>query len=232
MKKLTLLLLVLFPLLSFGKGDGILGHWHEVIRLGTDGRKVEFRDTIFLEFKQGNEFIWQKKNSFIQRGVYKSENGGKNLDIGIRYFTVLEIKKNKRLVLKDQAGTYEFEPYTPVSQMVPGRAPETYAPVTSINQMVGEWDKFKGTSNATQQQIDYTRTVKKVTVFSSPKDGKLGYIYAGRDGETASWYIESFSNQTLFCNGKDKRQFKVLKAANNELIIEGEGFTYFLRKFR
>ncbi len=231
MKQIIFLLFLALPVLGFSKGNkDVIGHWHEVERLGLNGKKVNYNDTIFMEFKVGNEYIWQKKNGFIYRHTYKIENG--NLDMGMRYFTILEFKKNKRLVLKDQQGTYTFEPYTPTSQIVPGKAPETYAPVTSISQMVGTWDKFKGTSSATTQQIDYTRTVKKVEVFSSPQDGKLGYIYAGRDGSQASWYIESFSNQTLYCNGKDRRQFKVLKAANNELIIEGEGFTYFLRKFK
>lgn len=230
MRKLLLIMLMSMPFISLGKDkDQLSGHWREVKRL-TNSKAVSFQDTIFFEFKPGNEYIWQKAHGFIYRGTYKMENGA--LDIGMRYFTIVENKK-KSLVLKDEAGTYYFEPYTPTSQMTPGREPEKYAPVTSINQMVGTWDKFKGTSSSTQQQIDYTRTVKKVEIFASPQDGKLGYIYAGRDGENApSWYVESFSNQTLYCNGKDRRQFKVLKAANNELIIEENGFTYFLRRFK
>lgn len=232
MRKVFTLLLIFLPFLGFTKGKNDLsGHWREVKRLGADNNRINYNDTIFFEFKPGNEYVWQKKNGFIYRGAYKMENGA--LDIGMRYFTIQEHKKNKRLVLKDQAGTYEFEPYTPTSGMVAARPAETYGPVTSINQMVGTWDKFKGTSGSTQQQIDYTRTVKKVEIFSRPQDGKLGYIYAGRDGENApSWYVESFSNQTLFCNGKDRRQFKVLKAEDNELIIEENDFTYFLRRFK
>lgn len=232
MKNIIAVLLMLLPFVGLSKGKNDLsGHWHEVKRLGTNNKKVDFRDTILFEFKVGNEYVWQKKGGFIYRGSYKMENGA--LDIGMRYFTILEHKKNKRLVLKDQQGTYTFEPYTPTSQMVAGRAPEQYSPVTSINQMVGTWDKFKGTSSHTQQRIDYTRTVKKVEIFSTPQNGKLGYIYAGRDGEgSPSWYVESFSNQTLYCNGKDRRQFKVLKAENNEFIIEENGMTYFLRRFK
>lgn len=232
MNKLILLFMLLLPLAAFSKGkNDVVGEWREVKRFTVDNKNVAYQDTIFLKFLPGNEYVWQKKNSFIYRGTYKSENN--TIDIGMRYFTVLEHKKNKKLILKDQAGIYEFEPGAPASQMMAGKAPEQYKPVTSINQMVGQWDKFKGTSSGMHSSIDYTRTVKKVEIFSSPKDGKLGYIYAGRDGENApSWYVESFSNQTLYCNGKDKRQFKVLKAENNELIIEEAGFTYFLRRFR
>lgn len=232
MRNIIALMLLCLPFLSTGKGkDELSGHWREVKRLDANNKQVSYNDTILFEFKVGNEYVWQKKGGFIYRGSYKIENGA--LDIGMRYFTILENKKNKKLVLKDQQGTYEFEPYTPTSQMIAGRAPEQYKPVTSINQMVGTWDKFKGTSANTQQQIDYTRTVKKVEIFSTPENGKLGYIYAGRDGEgSPSWYVESFSNQTLYCNGKDRRQFKVLKAENNEFIIEENGFTYFLRRFK
>lgn len=231
MRKIYTLLLMSLPLLALSKGKNDLdGNWREVKRLGADKKSVSYKDTIFFQFLPGNEYIWQKAQGFVYRGSYKVENGA--LDIGMRYFTILEQKKNK-LVLRDDAGTYEFEPYTPVSQMTPGRAPEKYGPVTSINQMVGKWDKFKGTSANTQQQIDYTRAVKKIEIFSSPDNGKLGYIYAGRDGENSpSWYVVSFSNGTLYCDGKDKRQFKVLKAENNEFIVEENGFTYFLRRFK
>lgn len=232
MRNIIIFLLVSLPIIGFGKGkEDLSGHWREVKRIGANKKKIDYRDTIFFEFKPGNEYVWQKAHGFIYRGSYKLENGA--LDIGMRYFTIVEHKKDKRLILKDDVGTYEFEPYTPVSQMVSGRVPEQYSAVTSINQMIGSWDKFKGTSANTQQTIDYTRTVKKVEIFSNAQNGKLGYIYAGRDGEGApSWYVESFSNQTLFCNGKDRRQFKVLKAENNELIIEENGFTYFLRRFK
>lgn len=231
MRKICALLLLSIPVLAFGKDkDQLTGHWREVKRMGADKKAINYKDTILFEFKPGNEYIWQKYGGFIYRGTFKIENGA--LDIGMRYFTIVDQKKNK-LVLKDEAGTYEFEPYTPTSQMTPGRSPEQYGPVNSIGQMVGSWDKFKGTSANTQQQIDYTRAVKKIEIFSSAKDGKLGYIYAGRDAENApSWYVESFSNQTLYCNGKDRRQFKVLKAENNELIIQEDGFTYFLRRFK
>lgn len=231
MRKIYTLLLMSLPLFALSKGKNDLdGNWREVKRMGTDKKSISYTDTVFFQFLPGNEYIWQKAQGFIYRGSYKVENGA--LDIGMRYFTIVEQKKNK-LVLRDDVGTYEFEPYTPVSQMTPGKAPEKYSPVTSIGQMVGKWDKFKGTSANTQQQIDYTRAVKKIEIFSSPDNGKLGYIYAGRDSENApSWYVVSFSNGTLYCDGKDKRQFKVLKAENNEFFVEENGFTYFLRRFK
>ena len=235
MKQLICALMLLIPFTGYSKDKGskiqLIGNWKEVKRLNVAGKKINYTDTLYLKFEAGNQYVRQQGKGFIYRGVYKILSG--SLDIGTRTYTILEYKKKKRLVLKDQMGTYELEPYVPVSQIVPGRAPEVYKPITSINQMVGSWDKFKGTSSGTHQQIDYTRTVKKVEIFAQPRDGKYGFIYAGRDGENApSWYVESFSNQTLYCNGKDRRQFKVLKAENNELIIEGEGFTYFLRRFR
>lgn len=233
MRKIFILILMLLPFIGISKGKDkqLTGNWREVKRLGSNNKQIDLRDTIFIELKVGNEYVWHKVGGFVYRGSYKVENGA--LDIGMRYFTIVEHKKNKRLILKDQAGTYEFEPYTPTNQMVAGRSPEQYSPVTSISQMTGTWDKFKGTSANTKQRIDYTRAVKKVEIFNKPQNGKLGYIYGARDGEgSPSWFVESFSNQTLYCNGKDRRQFKVLKAENNELIIEENGDTYFLRRFK
>ena len=229
MRKIYTLLLMSLPFIAIGKDkNDLTGNWREVKRV-TNDKSVSFKDTTLFTFMAGNEYTTQKSGGFIYRGTYKVEKGA--LDIGMRTFTIVEQKKN-RMVLKDEQGTYTFETYTPSGPGAP-RAPEKYGPVTSINQMVGKWDKFKGTSANTQQQIDYTRAVKKIEIFSTPDNGKLGYIYAGRDAENApSWYVESFSNQTLYCNGKDRRQFKVLKAENNEVIIEEAGFTYFLRRFK
>ncbi len=166
MRKIIILLLLTLPFVSQGKdNDQLSGHWREVKRSGPDKKSMSFKDTILFHFMPGNEYVWQKAGSFIYKGTYKLENGA--LDIGMRYFKIVENKKNK-IVLKDDQGTYEFEPYVPTSQMVAGRGPDKYGPVNSINQMVGTWDKFKGTAASTQQQIDYTRAVKKVEIFSTP----------------------------------------------------------------
>jgi len=225
-----LTILVLLPLTAYcGKND-LKGSWREVKRFNTENETVSFKDTIFMDFLVGNEYTWQKAGGFIYRGSYKIENS--HLDIGMRYFTIMEHKGNM-LVLRDEAGTYEFKSYKKAAPATEVAEQEHFAPVKDISQMAGHWSTYKGTNSKTVQQIDYSRSIKVVDIFSEPKDGKWGYVYSRKDADNApSWYIESYSNQTLYLNGKSAHQFKVIKCQDNDLIIEDDQNTFFMRQFK
>lgn len=232
MRKIITLLLLAAPLAAFsGDKNTLSGNWREIKRMGSDNGVISFRDTILLKFMVGNEYIWQKAGGMIYKGTYKIENNA--LDLGMRYFTIME-KKPNRLVLKDEAGIYEFTTYKEVAVANAPKAEEHFAPVNSIQQMVGHWSVYKGTSAKTNQSIDYSRQLKVVDIYSTPQDGgKLGALFARKDADNApSWYVESFSNQTLVCNGRDRRVFKVIKCQDNELIMQEDDYTYFFRQFK
>lgn len=107
-----------------------------------------------------------------------------------------------------------------------------YEPVTSIDQMAGNWTVYKRTSDHILEKVDYTRQIKRAEILSSPKDGKWGYFFAGMDGSnTPSWFVESYARQVITLSGKGKRWFKVIKAQDNELILEENGITYFFKQF-
>lgn len=231
MRKLLFLLLLALPISLFAKGD-LSGHWHEVKRLDASGQTVTYVDTIQMEFLTGNEYVWHKIGSFIYRGTYKIENG--NLDIGRRYFKIVEMSK-KKLVLKDDLGTYYLEPYTPQKQTnnQAQKQTETYKPVHSIDQMAGKWSVYKRTSDKTLQQVDYVTLLKSVTILETPEGNKHGYFFGSRDGDdNPSWYVSGFNNQTIICEGQSHRQFKVIKCQDNEMILEENGITYFFKQFK
>jgi len=229
MRKLVILAFLLLPLCSFA--DQLSGKWKEVKRWKLDKTAVSYTDTIHIEFLIGNEYIWQKQGGYIYRYTYKVN--GKKLDIGMKIFDIVDRSSNK-ITLKDDMGIYEFAPdLTPT--MKPTELPKEAAPqaVANTDPMLGKWSVFKATSEKTQATVDYDRRVKKVIITNAP--GKIGQVYGSHDGDDApSWYVESYSqtDQVLHCNGKDKRDFKVIKCENNELVISNEGITYFLRQFR
>lgn len=231
MRKILFLLILLAPAIAYcGDKNTLSGSWKEVKRSKEDRSAIDFKDTIKLEFLVGNEYIWHKQGGFIYRGTYKIED--KTLDIGMRIFTILE-KKSGRLILQDEAAIYEFAPYKEPAKDGTPKKEEVFAPVTNIGQMAGHWSAFKRTSDHVQQDIDYTRQLKMIDIYATPQDGKLGLFYAQRDADQApSWYVESYANQTIYCGGKDKRQFKVIKCQDNELIIQEDGITYFMKKFK
>lgn len=227
----ALLLLVMLPAIGLAQNHKkILGRWVEVKRWKVNNNPVSYTDTIRIEFLTGNEYIWHKYGSFIFRGTYKVEDN--RLDIGMRDFDILEARNNK-LVLRDQAGIYEFVPDKAVAPNAPPKMQETFAPVTSLSQMAGHWSPFKRTSSTTMQSVDYKRLVKMIDIYAIPTNGQIGQLFSTSDADNApSWYIERFDNQTLYCNGKDKRVFKVIKCQDNELILEEGNITYFFRQFR
>jgi hypothetical protein len=230
MNKLVFLLLMFLPFAAFSKnGEKLSGKWKEVSRSNSKG-KIAYTDTIHIEFLIGGEYVWQKQGGFIYKGTYKITD--KDLDMGSRFFTIVSRTPDK-LVLKDDAGEYTFVPdHSVVANATLPNEPAP-KPVTSIDQMVGHWSRYKSTSASTLNQVDYTRLVKMIDITGGSSDGKLGYIYAAKDADNApSWYIESFSNQTLICNGKDQRSFKVIKCQDNDMVLEENGITYFFRQFK
>ena len=232
MKRLLSLLLAITPVAAFcGDKNTLIGNWKEISRTPTNGKSVTFTDTIKLEFLMGNEYIWQKKGGFIYKGTYKVTDT--ELDMGARFFTIVS-KGNNNIKIKDENATYELVTYTPTSEQTVLPPEKAAAPVRSLDQMKGHWSVFKATNNKTVPAIDYTRKIKMIDITGNELgDGKLGMVFSTKDADTApSWFIESYSNQTLYVNGKDNRILKVLKCEDNELVIEEGGMTYFFRKFK
>lgn len=231
MKKLLSLLLAITPIVAYCDDKNTLnGNWKEVSRI-TGGKAVSFKDTIKVQFLMGGEYVWQKSGGFIYKGTYKIK--GSELDMGSRFFSIVSRTDNS-LKLKDETGTYELVPFNPADGQAVLPAEKPAAPVTSLNQMKGHWSVFKGTLDKKVPAIDYKRKIKILEITGDVAgDGKLGMAFGSYDPETVpSWYVESFSNQKLYLGGKDKRVFNVLKCEDNQLVIEEDGMTYFMRKFK
>lgn len=229
MNKLILLLAVATPLLSEAQNNSLSGNWREIRRTDTRGENMPFSDTIKVNFLTGNEYTWLKKGGFIYRGTYKIENGA--LDMGARYFKIVS-RGNDRLVISDDAATYEFRPYTDAPRtIVPKEAPAT--PVQSIGEIAGKWKVFKGTSSKTLKELDLSTRPKTVMIFDAPdSEGDIGYVSAGKDPQNRpSWKINRFENGILYCNGKTVRLFEVSKTDDELILREGEQ-TFFLKQFR
>lgn len=232
MWKLVALIIIALPVTGFSKDKdikGLFGHWMEVKRLDKSGKAVSYRDTLYLELKSDQTYVWQKKNGYIYKEKFDIENG--HLDLGMRYYTILNYKDGKKMVLQDDQGTYELHAYIPAPDEpnIP-KPKEKMEPVKNIYQLVGEWEKYKGDSRKTVETIDYTRLVKKIVVFSSPEKGKLGYVYGSKDSGEPSWYIETITDGVIYCNGKDERALKVTHVKDDEMVVEDEIYTYYLKK--
>lgn len=229
MNKLLLVAAITLPFTSFAQSNSFSGNWREVRRTDANGEDMNFQDTIKINFLTGNEYTWMKKGGFIYRGTYKIENGA--LDMGSRYFNIVS-RSQGRLVVSDDAATYEFRPYTePVrKKLAKEDEPEL---VADINQITGKWKVFKGTSASTIKELDLSNRVKTVMIFDAPDgEGDIGYVSGGKDPQgKPSWKINRFENGILYCNGKTVRLFEVLKG-DKELVLREGDRTYFLKQFR
>lgn len=229
MNKLLFLLAITGSFISSAQNNSLSGNWREIRRTDSRGDNMELRDTIKINFLEGNEYTWLKKGGFIYRGTYKIENGA--LDMGSRYFKIVKQGKD-RLVLSDDAATYEFRPYTaPERRELKKEAPAER--VYEARNIAGKWKVFKGTSTATLKEIDLSNRIKTVMIFDRPdNEGDIGYISGGKDPQgKPSWKINRLENGILYCNGKSVRVFEVSRT-NVELILKEGEQTTFLKQFK
>ncbi|HRO42234.1 MAG TPA: hypothetical protein PL009_05335 [Flavipsychrobacter sp.] len=228
MNKLLLLLAMSVSVSTTAQNNSLSGNWREVRRTDTRGGNMNFQDTIKLNFLTGNEYTWMKKGGFIYRGTYKIENGA--LDMGARYFKIAS-QSSDRLVISDDAATYEFRPYTEAARTTLRReAPPRL--VSDLSAIAGKWKVFKGTSSSTMKELDLSTRVKTVMIFDAPDaEGDVGYVSAGKDPQgKPSWKINRFENGILYCNGKTVRLFEVMKG-EKELVLKEDNMTYFMKQF-
>jgi len=242
MKKLTVLLFIL--LVCIGTGCSLfkkkkyfknmpIGRWREVARMETDSSLYPFKDTMFIAFKARSTFNFHKKNGSIVKGTYAMENN--NLNMGAVNFAVLQRKPGK-LLLGDAMGYHRFVPDssdTPVVIVITKEGKPN--PVSNISQMIGHWQVYKRTVDKQLSSVDYTKQIRSAYITGISSDSnKLGYFYASLDQtEAPSWYIKDYNNtdQVLTCNGKDYRIIKVIKCQNREMILQGDGITYYFKQF-
>jgi hypothetical protein len=242
MKRLLLLFVLSAALSPAGAADknkpvDLTGHWKEVSRLSRTGERLDYADTTFYDFLIGNEYTTQRKNSFMYRGTYKATSG--TLDLGMRMYNILD-RSRDRIVLKDDAGSYEFVRYDKEAVMAaaagPGRKTgyrdEISTSAVGVGQLAGKWEVYKRTSNTKLPEIDYTRIIQAIEV-KPEGDGTGGSVWAAKDMDGApSWKIVRYADNVIYCSGKSDRRLKVLRCQDGELIVQEDAITYFFKQFK
>jgi hypothetical protein len=212
----------------------LTGHWKEVSRLSRTGERLDYADTTFYDFLIGNEYTTQRKNSFMYRGTYKATGG--TLDLGMRMYNILD-RSRDRVVLKDDAGTYEFVRYDKAAAMAAAGNGRKYRDEVSTGsvgagQLTGKWEVYKRTSSTKLPEIDYTRIIQAIEV-KRDRDQISGSVWAAKDMESApSWKVIRYEDNIIYCSGKGDRKLKVLRCQDGELIVQEDAITYFFKQFK
>jgi hypothetical protein len=241
MKKLLFLFLLVFPIVAFcGKKKPIKPfprtRWRETMRMKPDSSIVPFNDTMFLSFNGRDTFSYHFKNGFIYNGAYIFKEDS-ILDLGTVKYRLMEWNPKKDIVLVNENGIYRFgvDSTDTVKTIILPRE-EKILPVTSIDQMIGHWTVYKkvGAGKGDAPLPDMATQIRSAYITGPSTEGKLGYFFGGEDpGNAPSWFIKNFNDdQTLQCEGKTPRIFKVIKCQKGEMILEDEGMRYFLKQFR
>lgn len=226
MKKLSyLLLLILLSVSTIAQGKRLSGNWKEVSCTNAEGDILTIRDTIFLSFLEGNEYIWMLDGNPSRRGSYKVIQD--TLDLGARKFTILK-NSSKSLILTDGYFEYRFIPTEiKASLSVSEKLPTA---VEDLNAILGTWKVFKRTSDATLKKIDYNTLLQKVVIVSGDTP-PYGYITAAsKPQEKDGWKIIKLENGVLYTEGSTQRNFE-LSLRDDELLVKEDGITYFLKIF-
>ena len=217
----------------------LTGSWKEDRRISLRRERLEFTDTTFYDFLIGNEYTTQRKNSFMYRGTYKATKS--TLDLGMRVYNVLEMSRT-RMVLKDDAGSYEFVRYDKAAAMAENSSAassgnraykeEVKGGPVSAGQLAGKWEVYKKTSSITLSEVDYTRLIRIINV--KPEGNNVGgSVSSAKDMENApSWKITRYDDGIIYCTGKGDRQLKVLQCKDGELIVQEDNLTYFFKQFK
>lgn len=239
MRKLLILLIILaLPSIAFCDDKKKpkpmpVSRWKEIKRLTPDSTMVPFLDTLFVAFRRNDSFSYHVKDGFIYNGRY-TLNEDSLLDFGTaRYKMVL--RKPTSLVLTDPKGIYYMgvDSSDTAEVIVLGKE-EKLLPVTSIDQMIGRWTVYKRTAAEQQVALDNENQVRSIYITGPSTDGKLGFVFSSKDPTNVpSWHIRALNvDQTLDCDGKSHRVFKVLKCQNGEMILEESGIKFYLKQFK
>ena len=241
MKKLLVLLLLLIPVVAFcGKKKGVKpiprSRWREVSRRGPDSSIVAFTDTMFLSFNGRDSFSYHFKNGFVYNGPYIFKEDS-ILDLGTVRYQMLSNKRGVtgKLVLVNANGIYQFgvdSTDTVKAIIIPKE--DKIVPVTNIDQMIGHWTVYKKTAVGSADAPDVAMQIRSAYITGPSTEGKMGYLFSGTDpGNAPSWFIKDFKeDQSLLCDGKTQRNFKVIKCQKNEMVIEDESMRYYLKQFK
>lgn len=235
--RLLLCILLTLPLAaSAQKPVDLTGSWKEVRRETRDGKAEVFDDTTYYDFLIGNEYTTRRRNQFMYRGTYKTTPG--SLDLGMRWYKVLRWSPN-RILLKDDAGTYQFVRYAKAPEQendaaaasaARGFQDGTAAEKVPLRSLQGRWEVFKRTSSATLSEIDYKHIIRSIEL--RPGRDTLGVVYASDDmNGQPSWKIDRYEDNVLHCSGKSARALKVLRCRDGELIVQEGVITYFFKQF-
>ena len=207
------------------------------MRMKPDSSIVPFNDTMFLSFNGRDTFSYHFKNGFIYNGAYIFKEDS-ILDLGTVKYRLMEFNRTKDIVLVNENGIYRFavdSTDTVKAIIIPKE--EKILPVTSIDQMIGHWTVYKKTGAGGKVDAplpDMAMQLRSAYITGPSTEGKLGYLFGGDDpGNAPSWYIKSFGeDQSLQCDGKTPRGFKVIKCQKGEMILEDESMRYFLKQFK
>lgn len=238
MRKVQILLLLLLPVIAFCFDKHRVmkippGRWRETKRMKTDSTVVPFTDTLFIQFRPKDSFSYHNKNGFIYNGGYTIDEDSL-LDFGTARYKIAS-KRPLSLFLRDDNGIYQFGiDSSDTAKIVVLEKEEKILPVTNIDQMIGRWTVYKRTAKDQSGSIDNAVAIRSMYITGPSTDGKLGYIYSGKDLlNDPSWFIKGFSSdQTLSCEGKNPRTMKVVKCQKGELIIEEGDITYYFKQFK
>lgn len=219
------MLVILLSVTTITQGKGLSGNWKEVSCTNDEGHILTIRDTIYLSFLEGNEYIWMLDGNPSRRGSYKVIQD--TLDLGARKFTILK-NSSKSLILTDGYFEYRFIPTEIKASLSVSEKPSI--PVDDLQAVLGTWKVFKRTSESQLKKIDYNTLLQKVVIVSADTP-PYGYITAAsKPQEKDGWSIIKLENGKLYTEGSTQRIFE-LSLRGDELLVKEDGITYFLKIF-
>lgn len=206
------------------------GRWREMVRMNPDSAVQSFKDTLFMRFLPKDSFSYRHKNGFVYEGIY-SISEDSLLDLGTARYKVAK-KNNDTLMITNRDGIFILGvDNSDTAEVIVIAKEDSARPVTDIDVMIGKWTVYKRKAQGFGA-LDPSDNIRSVYITGASTDGKEGFVFSGSDPDNApSWHIKELGGgQSLVCDGKRPRTFKVLRCQDGEMILEEEGMQYFLKQ--
>jgi hypothetical protein len=207
--------------------------WKESSRKDEKGKAIAFTDTMMLTTTDQVSVSIRKGNGFQYNGTVE----GDMLDLGGKEYTVKKMNK-ETIILSDEMATYtlmrekkNMEHANAAKNIAENKAPDKPLLQVDFKMLVGKWTVYKRENKGTAPaRINYNTQLNIVNI-NSETDMQF---FASKSNQSPYVTYQKFERGTLtmITTGQETKNFTILKATADEIIIEdADNMLYFLKRF-
>ncbi len=231
MKKLFLYGILFIPSIAFAQYSfkDLSGKWVEQTRTDKHQDVVPFKDTLYIEIREDG--FMMVRHTFGATVYGNATLNALEISIEKEKFSI-ETVSNDMLKLKQDKRMHRFSKQiefqdAPVTKLIPGI--ETGEIVSDIHQLNGKWHCYKKTDPAFDKAKLYIKQIEIVDQLLNSMNSTVTFqnmdtVYS------ADMMIELKDKKMILHGDGQLLKLNMLKSDKDEMILQDEGVSYFLKR--